>query len=60
MYIALQHKIMAPQSEFSFFVDYNEKILLYEAIKANDLAMVKELLKNQPTLVNQHIAAGSK
>ena len=38
----------------------NYKKLLYNAIKSNDLAMVKELFKNDSTLVNEHIAGGSR
>ena len=39
-----------------FAVNYKE--LLYNAIKNNDFAMVKELFKNQSMLVNEHIADG--
>ena len=41
-----------------FAVNYKE--LLYNAIKSNDFAMVKELFKNQSTLVNESIAQGSR
>ena len=39
-----------------FLVNYKD--LLYNAIKSNDLAMVKELFKNDSTLVNEHITDG--
>ena len=42
----------------AFLVNYNE--LLYNAIKNNDLDMVKELLKNQTTLVNEHVDGESR
>ena len=41
-----------------FAVNYKE--LLYNAIKSNDFAMVKELFKNQSTLVNESIGQGSR
>ena len=43
---------------FHFAVNYKE--LLFNSIKANNYAMVKELLKNDSARVNQHITDNYK